>query len=237
MNQKNYIIINSDERINPDSEVSDAIYQLPHGFKGRKKDYCKLIKFQLANTFYNVTTSNNTFIYNGGNILIDEGNYNLSELFTWLVTNTAIVSISYNDITCKVTITLPNPADTLAFPTINSAHGLFGFNQSYNAAGVSHVGVRPPAVFDLEIFMEIEGMSSQYITTNPKMSFMPTFIIPNNVNKNNFNLFYEKTHFSQISKVMELSKQFRIRLKNQKNELLKCCSDYTLIISFIEVCC
>lgn len=241
MINKNYLVINSNERINPNDEVGNAIYQLPHGFINRKtkngQDYCKLIKMLIANTFYNVTNSNNTLIIDGNNIVIPNGNYNLDELFQYLVNNVAqITDIQYNDITCKSTITLSSSL-SLSFPTTNSAHLLLGFNQNYNSTSATHISARTPAIYDLEIFVEIEGLSSQYISTNSKMSFMPTFVVSNNVNKNNFNAYYEKTHFSQISKVMNMPNQFYIRLKNQNNEILQCCSDYTIILSFIEVCC
>lgn len=244
MSVKNFLIINSNERINSyeTPEIGDSIFELPHFFIGPKQlkgdQYCKLVKFQIANTFYNVTNANNILIINGSNVVIPEGNYTFTELFNYMTNNIAqIANVQYNDITCKLTIDLLNPADTLAFPSYGSANNLLGFEQSYNAVGISHVSARPPSVVDLEIFIEIEGMSSQYISSNTKMRFMPTFVIPNNTNKNSFNSYYEKTHYSQISKVMNLPRQFRIRLKNQYNEILKCCSDYTLIISFIEVCC
>lgn len=228
---KRYLTINSVERYQGNSPA-DFIVKLRHSIK---ENNVELIECFIPNTFYNITTSNNTLLINNVPSQITPGNYNLDELFQQIVNDVAnVTNITFNDITGIITITT-GASVTLSFPqdTGGIAH-VIGFSKTYSQTGTSFNSSRGPSLTYHNVYVEITELSSNHMTTNDYYH-SPTFIITNNTNKNGIIQWFQKSQYHQkVNKRdnKEILNTLTIRLKNQFGEILTNCSEWTMVLSF-----
>lgn len=224
-----YLTINSIDRIYGDpSSFSISIKN------GLSYQTCQLICAQIPNTYYNITNYNNAITVNDSIVKMTPGNYNLDEFFNEFVNlHPAIISISYNDITCKVTITLDAPGSGFEFPN-NSMHSVIGFEQNYSSSGITHISNGPPSLAKMVLYIDIDHLSSNH-TSSYLDSGVNVFVVANNVNKNEIILYNEKTNFEQkvnCKNKSEIIYNLTIKLKNQFNEIIQGASDWSAVLSF-----
>ena len=197
---------------------------------------CKLIMCQIPNTYFNITNNNNGITINDTICRLVQGNYNLDEFFNAFINlHPSIVGISYDDILCKVTVTLDAPGSGFEFPSSGSMHSVIGFDQNYSSAsGITHTSKYPPSLAKHILYIDIDLISSNH-TSSFLNSGANVFALQNNVNKNEMILYNEKTNFEQIvncKNKSEIIYNLTIKLKNQFNEICTGASDWSMILSF-----
>ena len=185
-------------------------------------DQYRLVHFEISNVMYNVNASNNAVNLDGSPVTIQEGNYIMSELLTRIQTDLNASSgdtfvASYSDITGLVTIADSTGNYALDFDVDNSFADVIGFDRNATYSGTNtYTGSFPP---DLEnpIFIEIDSVSSNYVTANSqKMSFY----IPNTEARGNTIYYNENEEFAQSCQGYGARyKQMRIKIKNKYNLL------------------
>lgn len=196
---------------------------------------CQLIMAQIPNTYYNITNNNNGITINDVICRLQPGNYNLDEFFNAFINlHPAIQGISYNDITCKVTITLDLPGSGFEFPDSGSIHSVIGFDENYSASGVSHISINPPSLAKHVLYIDIDHLSSNH-TSSFLNSGVNVFEVQNNVNKNEMILYNEKSSFKQIvncKNKSEIIYNLTIKVKDQFNQIVQGLADWSIILSF-----
>lgn len=230
MEKKKYLLINSTDRV--EGSPSDFRVKLPYAIKFKK---CQLIQFICANTFYNITNANNGIIINNVLIKITPGNYNLDEFFTQITTQIPeITAISFNDTIGNITFS--GPANfQLSFPTTSSINKIIGFDQTYDQTTGSHVSLFGPSLFDVELFIIIDHLSSNMMTTNSTNFVSPSFIITNLANKNDIIFHLKNTSYENICSVQDTVLQhIYIQIKNKYGEIVQNLSEWSLLLSFFD---
>ena len=90
-------------------------------------------------TFYNIDSSNNTLKYllNGTTytVTIDEGNYNIYQLVTFLKSNLNLITVTYNPINSKLTFT--NSTYDFSFLNTSTCLEILGFNPNTIVSSIS----------------------------------------------------------------------------------------------------
>jgi len=191
-----YLVINSIDRTN--GTAASFTLQLPYGIMF---SYAELINFRIPNTFYNITTYNNQIgvqvspspetVY-----ALTPGCYNLDELFSALVNLVPqFQSITYDDIVGQTTITA-STSITIDFTVGGYLNRVLGFPDGYFSTGTSFVSTNPPFLAYYQMYIEINMLSSNFMTSNVNYR-SPTFIIDNNVNKNDMIVFSQNSQYNQ----------------------------------------
>jgi hypothetical protein len=224
-----FLVINSIDRDFQSGSAAQFNLHLPMGIKF---SYAELISFRIPNTFYNITLSNNRVNVDDTNYDITPGCYNLDELFSALVNLVpSFQSISYNDITGKVTITATGSI-TIDFTTGGQLNRVLGFPDNYIATGTSFVSTNPPFLAYYQMYIEVDRLSSNFMTSNNNYR-SPTFIIDNNANKNIMIIYtqnsqYEQKIFMQDNQTMlhDLS----ITLKDNFGQVLQQCPEWNMTL-------
>jgi hypothetical protein len=227
-----YLTINSIDRENIGDTPSSFSISIKNGLQYQT---CQLIMAQIPNTYYNITNNNNGITINDVICRMVPGNYNLDEFFNAFINlHPSIVGISYDDIICKITVTLDAPGSGFEFPSSGSMHSVIGFLQNYSASGVTHLSIFPPSLAKHILYIDIDHLSSNH-TSSFLNSGVNVFEVQNNVNKNEMILYNEKTNFKQIVNCKNTSQiiyNLTIKLKNQFNEICTGASDWSMILSF-----
>jgi hypothetical protein len=225
-----YLTINSIDR-NSGSPSSFTI-DIKNGLQYQT---CQLIMAQIPNTYYNITNNNNGITVNDTICRLTPGNYNLDEFFNAFINlHPSIIGISYNDITCKVTVTLDAPGSGFEFPSSGSMYSVIGFLQNYSASGITHTSINPPSLAKHVLYIDIDHLSSNH-TSSFLNSGVNVFEVQNNVNKNEMILYNEKSSFNQIvncKNKSEIIYNLTIKVKDQFNQIVQGLADWSIILSF-----
>ena len=225
-----YLTINSIDRTNG----TPSSFSIPIK-NGLSYQTCQLILAQIPNTYYNITNYNNGIVINDVLVKMTPGNYNLDEFFNAFVNlHPSFISISYDDIISKVTITLDAPSSGFEFPSTGSMHSVIGFEQNYSASGITHISKNPPSLAKMVLYIDVDHLSSNHAS-----SFLDSganvFVVANNVNKNEIILYNEKTNFEQkvnCKNKSDIIYNLTIKVKNQFNEIVQGLADWSCILSF-----
>jgi hypothetical protein len=189
MLNRRYLHINSFDR--NIGTPSDFILYLPSSLKCCK---AKLIEACMPNSYYNITSSNNQININNSPILINQGSYTLQQLLTQIQSQISLISsISYDDINCRISIIM-SASTIISFPSTNSINFVLGFPNNFNQTGTNFLGSFSPSIDQYSIFIEVDELYNNYLTTNNNNS---TFAISNNTNKNGIIFFYQHSQFNQ----------------------------------------
>ena len=182
-----------------DSRNRSGIYDTPSNFTidlpmAVKCDKVTLVEACIPNSYYNITTSNNSIFVGGTPYAIPPGSYNLQQLFTaFQTTIPSISSIVFDDINCWVTITFAT-ATSISFPPTGSIHSVIGFPNSYVHTYAVHNGYYTPTIDQYTLFININQLSNSYMTPN---NINSTFTISNNTNKLGIIYFYQSSQYGQ----------------------------------------
>jgi hypothetical protein len=119
-----------------DCEFVLPVIEIPNGFH----IYLSLHSALIPYSFYNINATNNVLNYNINSIdyslTIDEGNYNVNQLITFLSTNMNGMSIVYNSITNKFTFSYTSAFSLLSSSTCFS---IIGFNSSTSYTSTANI--------------------------------------------------------------------------------------------------
>jgi len=222
-----YLVINSIDRTN--GNAASFFVQLPYGIMF---SYAELINFRIPNTFYNITSHNNQVVVNSTGYSVAPGCYNLDELFSALLALIpSFQSITYNDISGTTTITTSSSV-TLLFPSGNYLNRVLGFPDGYTSTGTSFVSTNPPFLAYYQMYIEIDKMSSNFMTSNNGYR-SPTFIIDNNVNKNDMIVFSQNSQYNQTVILQDnqiMLHELNITLKDNFGNVLQQCPEWEMCL-------
>lgn len=228
MNTRKYLLINSNDR--EQGTTADFRIKLQYAISFK---CCELIYCMIANTFYNITEANNKIIIDNITYSIPQGNYNFDEfLQTFQLTIESIQELTFNDTTGQLFIRFPAVGSTISFPSTGSIAGVLGFTNDYNLHSAFHYSTNTPTLFDTEFFINIDQLGGDFMTTS-NTYLSPTFCIPNNVNKNDLNVYYKHSQYPQKALVRDDKIQWiNIKLRNQYGEILQNVSEWSLLLEF-----
>jgi len=227
--------LNSIDRINPQDSPSKAKFNLPSYIKNR--DSFRMICFMMANTYYNITNSNNRFNIGENEFIIPIGSYDLQQ-FLQQISNIVTpiyqnFSIIYNDITSSIEI--QNDTNFQLSFQDSESHRRFGkqlgfINELYSGSNL-YAAEHPIKIYDLNLNIRM-NIGSSVRTTNRQLN-MISWSVANNANKQDIIQFYDKTqysHFNLFRKKIDAYIEVDL-LDNYGNNLVGC-SDWMMIIEF-----
>lgn len=226
MNKRKNLYINSSNRLY--GSPSDFSIKVNYGICFNN---CKLQTFNMLNTFYNITSSNNSFYINGSFRGVQPGNYTLSELILALNETLSIDDLNniyFDPINYKLFIIF-NVAQRLSFGS-NSIHDVLGFESTYDNTSSSHVSANPPNLSS-DIFIELSEVSSNQMSTSNYSSY--NFVVINNANKGGEIVHNIKTNYSLASCPQPENKliyNINIKIKNNRGEILQGSSNWTMLL-------
>lgn len=187
---------------------------------------------QNVNNVFVIETGGNAYIINMPSIYLSDGTTLASQLQSVISAATGIVgfSVTYSDLTSKLTFNSGGPAFTINFSTvpisppsltpttpnlipINNILG-FGF-ESYASSGAI---VTSPYIVNLTrtpvIFIVIEQANNYLQTLRSGSRY--TFMIPNNVNS----LYFIDSFFDQTAIFNQFAKELKITLRDERNRII-----------------
>lgn len=190
----------------------------------------ELSYFMCPNTFYNVTSKNNTFLLNAGLITVDPGCYSLNDLTTELLTLLPAGStVLYNAVTNQIELTFLL-ATTLDF-TISRFYQVLGFKKKSYGPGTIFISEQPPKIYQSNIFIQT-SIASSIVNDLGNRS---TFVVPISSNRGEMITFHNRTHFSsRISMKNTEIKNIRFYLKDEYDELLEGAGEFTIVLAVSE---
>jgi len=174
-------------------------------------------------SFYNINTINNVLIYTlnlvNYTVTITPGNYNITQLVTFLKSNMSGFTISYNSITNKMTFS--HSTYNFTFLSTSTCQEILGFktNTNYTSTTLSLISLNCVSLIPIKCINIVSNLLTYNINkSNPNnqsiLCCMPITTQPNSIieykNNNNFrsNLF-----INQISNIT-------IKLTDQNNNIL-----------------
>ena len=184
------------------------------------------LSVQYANipySFYNINTTNNVLIYTlnllNYTVTITPGNYNITQLITFLKSNMSGFTISYNSITNKMNFS--HSTYNFVFLSTSTCQEILGFktNTNYTSTTLSLISINCISLIPIKCINIVSNLLTYNINkANPNnqsiLCCMPVTTQPNSIieykNNNNFrsNLF-----INQISNIT-------IKLTDQNNNTL-----------------
>lgn len=233
MHQPYFLSLSSEDRLDyNNTDPADCQIRLSTHIENAKS--FELVSFMMPNSYYNITSSNNTFETNLGVSVVDEGNYTLTEYLSIIeniLSNQLI--IAYNDVLSKVQIEQA-PGSTISslnltnYPNFASTLGLKA--QTYNSFPI--LSDYPPKIYENELYIYM-NVGAAVLTSN-KFNERPTFIIPNNTNKSEIIQFYANTQYMHpVAHINhQLDNTLHIRLRDKFGNKLKCAADWTMTFYF-----
>lgn len=199
-------VINSKNRLAHSVSSSDCRFN----FKALGAKSAEVVSFQVPSTQYNVKATNNTVYFNDGsnrNFAMTPGNYSVYDFIAELQTQFNTVStgytVTYSDVSMKITITNSALNFSMLFGTntTNSMSGLLGFNNVDTASALTHdadncINLSLP----LYLCCFIDEFDNSVNATDDTTS---TFVFPNYVNGGDISLYSEKSDYKQCSRIFE----------------------------------
>lgn len=221
-----HFYIHSQNRLNPFESPATSSIKLNRGIEA---GLAELSFFSMPNTWYNITSKNNTFILDAGTITLDAGCYDLTQLLTEIQSLLpAGTTVLYNDVLNKVQITFTS-AHILDFSQGNFWK-VIGFLPQAYPSGTVFVSSYPPKIYTSMLILK----------TNMAANIMShvgnaTFVIPVNVNKGELLQFYNRSQFASRPKVNN-NNLYRLDLVlcDENENVLEGCGDYTALIAICE---
>lgn len=221
-----HILVNSINRDNKTDIASRATIQLKNAIKA---ECAELSYFSMPNTWYNITSYNNTFLFDGGTITIPAGSYDLNQLLAQVQSLLTGSTIAYNDVLNLVNITFAG-AHTLDF-SVSPAYLLLGFLPQAYSSATSFTSSNPPKIYTSILFIKT-NLGSNMVSEKGNHS---TFIVPVNVNKGELLQFYNRSQFSIRPKVNNNDLYtLNIVLVDEFEQPLQGCGDFVALIAVYE---
>ena len=190
----------------------------------------ELSYFMTPNTFYNVTSKNNTFLLNAGLITVDPGCYSLTDLTTELLSLLpAGTTLLYNAVTNQIELTFL-VATTLDF-SISRFYQLLGFKKKAYGPLTVFISEQPPKIYQTNIFIQTSITSGIVNDLGNRC----TFVCPISSNRGEMITFHNRTHWSSrvFIKNTEI-KNIKFLLKDEYDELLEGAGEFTMVLAISE---
>lgn len=190
----------------------------------------ELSYFMTPNTFYNVTSKNNTFLLNAGLITVDPGCYSLTDLTTELLSLLpAGTTLLYNAVTNQIELTFL-VATTLDF-SISRFYQILGFKKKAYGPSTVFISEQPPKIYQTNIFIRT-NMASNIVNDLGNRS---TFIVPICQNRGEMITFHNRTMFSSRPKVKGREiKNISFVLTDEYGEILEGAGEFTIVLAVEE---
>ena len=226
-----HLIIKSQDRTNYSESPSNFQIKLDSKIDLKKCTRMKLVSAMIGNTFYNINSTNNSFDINGTTYTIPSGSYTLDELLQAMVLllngTYPNMTIAYNSVTSLITIS--NDANFTMNLQLSNFYKVIGFEYlTYNGSS-NYTGIFNPTIDTLAIYINLD-IGSHVQSSN---AYKPTFVIFNNVNKNNYIMYNDKTHYEHYHPIQgSLLNTINIELRDDKNRLLEGVSEWIMILAF-----
>lgn len=217
-------VINSKDRLSYSASTSECEFN----FNAMNAKSCEVVSFLMPMTQYNINSTNNRIYFNDGvlrNVTLTTGNYSVYDFIAEIETQLNSVSVgytvTYSDVSMKLTVTNASLSFQLLFATYstNSSAYIMGFNTTDTVSALSHTS---NSCIDLSlplfICCEIPEFSRGIETTNGSVS---TFIFPNKVNCGDILIYNENTDFKQCTKIFDSDIQhLKVRFKTPRGDIL-----------------
>ena len=213
------IYIDSSDSILASGVHNEVIIQLDSPVKANR---IRIAHMEIGNTIYNVTNRNNAVNLDGSLVNITPGNYNMTDLLNQIESefnssNSDTFDISFSDSSSKITIVDSTKNCTLDFDVDNSLADLIGFDRNSTYTGSDTYIGSFPADLNAPIFVYIDSVSSNFVTSDDKRM---SFYIPNTEARNNTIYYNENEEFAQSCNAYGSTfKQMRIRIEDKFGSL------------------
>lgn len=218
-----HFYINSQDRTNPFDSPAKCTIKLNRGIQ---PGIAELSFFVMPNTWFNITTYNNTFILDATTLTIQPGCYDLTQLFTAILALLPAGSnVLYNDVLnlCEITFTV---AHTLDF-SVGEFWKIIGFQPKAYASNTAFVSSYPPKIYTSMLLLKT-NMATNIMTNNSHA----TFTIPVNVNKGELLQFYNRSQFASRPKVKDNNLySLDFVLTDENDRPLQGAGDFTAVIA------
>lgn len=223
-----HISINSANRINYNN-TTPAKCEISLNKKISAK-CAELSFFMMPNSFYNITSANNTFLLNATLITVDPGCYSLNDLITELLTLLpAGTNILFSEVTNQIQITFL-AASVLDF-TGSRFHMALGFKKKVYPSATTFTSEQGPKIYQTNIFIQT-NLSSNIVND---LGYHSTFMVPITANRGEMITFHNRTMFSSRPKVRDNEiKNITFILKDEYDQLLQGCGEFTLLLAVSE---
>jgi hypothetical protein len=240
MNESIQIFLNSKDAIHLTNGMSSRpLFKLPNITIPRNREiYLSILAAQIPSSFYNIDSTNNTFIYEyiglGSQIfIIEEGNYNIKSLVR--VLKTTGFDISYSPITSRLHF-----SHTLDFIIYSESRCLdiLGFNDDVDIISINSELMTDRAV-NLFPIKSINITSDNFITNNLSSNDLNDathlLSISNDVPHGSIIFFENKLNIrSLINNVSHLT-NLSLSLKDQNGEFLDLNAFHWSIVLLLEI--
>lgn len=225
-----YLLIDSRDRLANSVSSSDCTFQLVDGSLIFKM--VKLLHFQVPNTLYNITSTNNKLTFNDGTnpytVTIPVGNYNIVDLIGELETlmnataSSHVFDITYDEKTYKVTIEeTSGPSNfSLLFST--------GDDQMFKELGFAQIDLSAAATYTSSKAIDLSGQAFVYLdfsflgdqirTTNQNDS--PSFVVPLVGSNGELEISNPENSFEQELNAPVIVNHFSVKLKGRDGTTL-----------------
>lgn len=190
----------------------------------------ELSYFMMPNTFYNITTANNTFILNGITQTVDPGCYSLNDLITELLSILpAGTTILYSEVSNQIEINFL-VASVLDF-TISRFYMVLGFKKKVYPSATIFLSEQPPKIYQTNIFIQT-NLASNIVND---LGYHSTFMVPITQNRSEMIVFHNRTMFSSRPKVNNNEiKNISFILKDEYDQVLEGCGEFTMLLALSE---
>ena len=193
----------------------------------------KLVSAELCNTFWNINNSNNSFIINSVIYTFPPGSYSLNDLLTamGILLNTTYPSMTFAYNTLTSNITIANSSNfTLDLTNASSKfYQVLGFLPQLYSGANNYTGVFTPTIDSLYFTINFD-IGAHVQSSN---GYKSTFVIFNNVNKNNYIMFNDRTNYEHYTRIQDqLQNTINIELRDCNNNLLQGASEWVCMLAF-----
>lgn len=189
-----------------------------------------LVHAQIPNTYYNIDSTNNAIQFGVSLYTINPGIYTLQDLLTAVANLTEDFTLSFNDITQRITITNTVGNFDLNLNIDNSIYKKLGFAKANFTGSASYTGTAIPKIYESSLFICINGIPSNCITSRKDFIKNSTFIIPNNVNKNEICSFYAHSQFYLKPKYSGPLNHLDVRVLNDDGYEVQNLAEWSMVI-------
>jgi hypothetical protein len=221
------IYLNSAQRQNKTDSAARAQIRLNRNIEAT---CAELSYFSMPNTWYNVTTYNNTFRVSGNLITIPPGSYDLNQLLT--ETQSLLPpdsTILYNDVLNRIEINFT--ASRVIDFTTSAAYILFGYLPQIYPTATSVISSHPPKIYSSVILVQT-NLGSSIVSQD---GFFSSFVVPVNVNKGELLQFYNRSQFVIRPRVNNTQiRAIDIVLLDEFEQPLQGCGDFVCVIKVTE---
>lgn len=194
----------------------------------------------IPNTYYNITSLNNTFQINSVTYTIPPGSYDLLTLLSTirnLVYPTINLSVTFSPITNVVTFSVPSSgADFTLNLGVSLLYKNLAFMDTVYTGSTTYSGMYSPNIdtmyFQINIDMfgaNVAGSLSQLKGYQKTCSFL----VPNTTNIGDYIFYNENSQYSSLAKTgQNIITSLNISIRDMYGVLLQNVSDWSLVLRF-----